>query len=49
MRAFEDEPKIYVAMADIAEDGLVLAVGTMVLFRPYISCKGVGGCEVISA
>ena len=49
VRAFEDEPKIYVAMADIAEDGLVLAVGTMVLFRPYISCKGVGGCEVITA
>ena len=49
VRDFEDEPKIYVALADIAEVGLVLAVATMVLFMPYISPKGVGGCEVISA
>ena len=48
-RDFEDERKIYVALADIAEVGFVLAVGTLKLYRPYISCKGVGGCEVISA
>ena len=46
---FEGEPMVYVALADIAEVGLGLAVGTTVLFRPYISCKGVGGCEVIPA
>ena len=46
---FEGEPMVYVALADIAEVGLGLAVGTTVLFRPYISCKGVGGCEVITA
>ena len=47
--ASEDKRRLYVAMADIEEDGLVLKVGTMVLFRPYIGSKGVGGCEVTSA
>ena len=45
----EGEPMVYVALADVAQVGLVLTVGTPVLFRPYICPKGVGGCEVISA
>ena len=48
----EDDRKIYVAMSDIAEAGLVLKVGTMVLFKCYIDqrrTEGCGGCEVVSA
>ena len=44
----EGEPMVYVALADVAQDGLVLTVGMLVLFRPYICPKGVGGCEVES-
>ena len=45
----EDDRKIYVAMYDIAEDGLVLNVSTMVLFKCYKDQKGIGGCEITSA
>ena len=45
----EDDRKLYVAMADIEEDGLVLDVGTKVLFKVYKDHTGVGGCEVTSA
>ena len=48
-RDIEGEPMVYVALADVAQVGLVLTVGTLVLFRPYICPKGVGGCEVESA
>ena len=47
--ASEFDHMLYVAMADIEEDGLVLDVGTKVLFKCYKDHKGVGGCEVTSA
>ena len=47
--ASEDDRRLYVAMADIAEDGLVLDVGAKVLFKFYKDHTGVGGCEVTSA
>ena len=47
--ASEDGRRLYVAMADIAEDGLVLDVGAKVVFKFYKNHTGVGGCEVTSA
>ena len=45
----EDDRKLYVARSDIAEAGLVLKVGTLVLFKCYKDQRGIGGCEIISA
>ena len=47
--ASERDRMLYVAMADIEEDCLVLDVGTKVLFKCYKDHKGVGGCEITSA
>ena len=47
--ASEGDHQLYVAMSDIVEDGLVLDVGTKVLFKCYKDHTGVGGCEVTSA
>ena len=44
----EREPMVYVAVADVVEDGFALSIGAQVLFRPYLGPKGVGGCEVES-
>ena len=47
--ASKGDHQLYVAMSDIVEDGLVLDVGTKVLFKCYKDHKGVGGFEVTSA
>ena len=47
--ASEGGRRLYVAMADVMGDGMVLDVGAKVLFKVYKDHTGVGGCEVISA
>jgi len=39
---------LYLAVADIAEDSLVLRPGLAVKFKVYVDNKGVGACDVIS-
>jgi len=39
---------IYLAVADIKEDGLVLRSGLPVKFKVYSDNKGIGACEVVS-
>ena len=40
---------VFVAVADIKENDLVLEVGKLVLFKFYQDSRSVGGCEVTSA
>ena len=40
---------LLVATDDIEEDGLVLVVGTKVLFKCYKDHSGIGGCAVTAA
>ena len=47
--ASEDSRTLFVAMDDVKEDGLVLDVGTKVLFKYCMDQMGVKGCEVTSA
>ena len=47
--ASEGDHQLYVAMSDIVEHGLVLDVGTKVLFKCYKDHSGIGGCAVTSA
>ena len=46
--ASEGGRKLYVAMADVIEDGMVLDVGTKVIFKVYKDHTGVGGFNVTS-
>ena len=46
--AAEGGRKLYVAMADVEEDRMVLFVGTKVVFKVYKDHTGVGGCNVTS-
>lgn len=43
-----EEDVLYLAVADIAEDKLVLRPGLNVKFKVYVDNKGVGACDVIS-
>merc|ERR1712046_214562 len=45
----KDVLAIYVAMGDIAIQGLSLKAGTKVKFKLYTDTKGVSGCEVMAA
>merc|ERR1712151_717995 len=47
--AESSEDLIFVSVADVEEEGLILKRGTKVKFRLYTDTKGVGGCEVESA
>uniref|UniRef100_A0A7S2LJT7 CCHC-type domain-containing protein n=1 Tax=Zooxanthella nutricula TaxID=1333877 RepID=A0A7S2LJT7_9DINO len=43
-----EDQVVYLAVADIAEDSLVLRPGLAVKFKLYVDNKGVGACDVIS-